>query len=306
MSNLLDKATKDAGDLGHKLEAHWTTSQRGQSNHCLKCGRFVGVIYDPEEVYGTALNASREEVGIPQKSRLAESAPLTQELDASLIEKHRTLIDKFLEIAERKVAVIDDYGDENWDALDAEVERCVSKIARIEGEKAFDTKNGERKFTVLKPSTSLRLPDGGEWPKYANLWCNIEKEFRAYHEKCKSAPPAEKFDDFSGVDFEVYLAKLLKTKLGFEDVSGTPATGDQGADLIAIKDGRKIAIQAKRYAGVVGNRAVQEIVGALKFYKAVEGWVITSGTFTPSARALAQANGIHLVDGVSLRKLQQG
>lgn len=305
MSNLLEKAAKDAGDLGHKLEARWTTTQRGQSNHCLKCGRFVGVVYDPEEVYGTALNSSCEEVGIA----VADSVrvrKLTQELDAALIAKHRALIDKFLEIAERKVAVIDDYGDENWDALDAEVERCVLKIARIEGEKAFGTKNGERKFTVLKLSTTLGLPDGGEWPKYATLWCNIEKEFRAYHDKCQSDPPAGKFDDFSGVDFEVYLAKLLKTKLGFEDVSGTPATGDQGADLIAIKDGRKIAIQAKRYKGVVGNGAVQEIVGALKFYKAVEGWVITSGTFTSSARALAQANGIHLVDGVSLRKLQQG
>jgi restriction system protein len=111
---------------------------------------------------------------------------------------------------------------------------------------------------------------------------------------------------FLGSILKFIWPTLLKAKLGFEDVSGTPATGDQGADLIAIKDGRKIAIQAKRYAGVVGNRAVQEIVGALKFYKAVEGWVITSGTFTPSARALAQANGIHLVDGVRLRKLQQG
>jgi hypothetical protein len=97
MSNLLEKATKDASDLGHKLEARWTTSQRGQSNHCLKCGRFVGVIYDPEEVYGTALNASCGEVGIPQDSRLADSArvhQLTRELDASLILKHHALIEQ--------------------------------------------------------------------------------------------------------------------------------------------------------------------------------------------------------------------
>jgi restriction system protein len=75
---------------------------------------------------------------------------------------------------------------------------------------------------------------------------------------------------------------------GFEDVCRTPKTGDQGADLLVKKDGRKIAIQAKRYTGSVGNEAVQEIVGALEFYGADEGWVITSGTFSPSARALAQ------------------
>jgi restriction system protein len=132
----------------------------------------------------------------------------------------------------------------------------------------------------------------------------IEKKFRAYHDKCKANPLTETFDELSGVDFEVYLARLLK-KLGF-DVTGTPPTGDQGADLIATKNGRRIAIQAKRYKGVVGNGAVQEIVAALRFYRADEGWVITSGIFSQSACALAQVNGIRLVDGVSLRKLLQG
>lgn len=74
MSNLLEKATKQARDLGHRIDSPWTTSERGQSNHCLKCGRFVGLIFDPEEVYGTALNASCEEVRIPRKSHLVESA----------------------------------------------------------------------------------------------------------------------------------------------------------------------------------------------------------------------------------------
>jgi hypothetical protein len=35
----------------------------------------------------------------------------------SLLTKCRDLVGKFLEIAERKVSVLDDYGDENWDAL---------------------------------------------------------------------------------------------------------------------------------------------------------------------------------------------
>jgi hypothetical protein len=305
MTTLLEKATKNASDLGHKLDpARWATNQRGQSNHCLKCGKFVGVIYAPEEIYGTALSASCDEVRIGQEPEAIRVAKLIEELDAALIAKHRGLIDKFLEIAERKVSVLDDYGDENWDALDNEAERCVLKIAKIEGEKAFYTKNGQRTFTVLRVPIPHRGPNHS-WLKYDALWLNIHKEFRAYHLKCKANPPTENLDELSGVDFEVYLANLLK-KLGFEDITGTPTTGDQGADLIAIKDGRKIAIQAKRYKGVVGNGAVQEIVGALKFYRADEGWVITSGTFTQSARALAQANSVRLVDGVSLRKLLQG
>jgi HJR/Mrr/RecB family endonuclease len=123
--------------------------------------------------------------------------------------------------------------------------------------------------------------------------------------KCTTDMPIKNFDELSGVDFEVYLKNIL-TKHGFEDICLTPTTGDQGADLIATKDGRRIAIQAKRYKGVVGNRAVQEIVAALKFYRADEGWVITSGIFSQSACDLAQVNGIRLVDGLRLRTLQQG
>lgn len=38
---------------------------------------------------------------------------------------------------------------------------------------------------------------------------------------------------------------------------GTPATGDQGADLIAKKDGRTIIVQAKCYQSTVGNKAAK-------------------------------------------------
>ena|SRR5215472_2028729 len=79
------------------------------------------------------------------------------------------------------------------------------------------------------------------------------------------------------------------------------ATGDQGADLIAHLDGRSIVIQAKRYRGSVGNRAIQEVAGAMRYYRADEAWVITTGTFTASAKALAQANNVKLVDGYALR-----
>ena len=81
---------------------------------------------------------------------------------------------------------------------------------------------------------------------------------------------------------------------------GTPATGDQGADLIAKKDGKTIIIQAKRYQDTVGNKAVQEVISAVQFYRGDEGWVITNSTFTPSAKALAHRSNIKLIDGKML------
>jgi restriction system protein len=71
----------------------------------------------------------------------------------------------------------------------------------------------------------------------------------------------------------------------------------QGADIIASKGERRVIIQAKRYSGAVGNKAVQEVVGAILFYGGTEGCVVTNSTFTPAARALAQKNNIRLIDG---------
>jgi restriction system protein len=64
-----------------------------------------------------------------------------------------------------------------------------------------------------------------------------------------------------------------------------------------------ILIQAKRYQGAVGNRAVQEVISAVAYYGGDEGWVITNSSFTPSAKALAQKSNVRLIDG---RKLKQG
>jgi hypothetical protein len=221
--------------------------------------------------------------------------------DSALVAKHQVLINKFLEIAERKVAVIDDYGDENWDSLSEEITRCALKIAKLEGDRGGQRVRGVWNWFTYK----IRSATNEEilWQKYDNLCKHLENEFRIYHRNCKSKPKPEAFNELSGIDFEVYLAEFLKN-FGFENIAGTPTVGDQGADLLATKNGRRIAIQAKRYKGCVGNDAVQEIVGALKFYKADEGWVITTGTFTTSARTLAQVNGVRLIDGTDLQTFQ--
>jgi len=128
--------------------------------------------------------------------------------------------------------------------------------------------------------------------------------FVEYHQERKGAATNRPgVDEVSGAEFEVYVARILKD-IGYEDVRGTPASGDQGADLIAKKKGRAIVIQVKRYQGPVGNKAVQEVAAAVKFYGADEGWVVTNATFTQSAKALAQKNNIKLIDGTELEKMR--
>jgi len=201
-------------------------------------------------------------------------------------EANKDLIDKFLEIAERKVSIIDDYGDENWDILSQEINACITKIAKRNGANDQDVKD------FFKKDYTWKLGEEYEW-----LQGKLDKTFKKYHKEQRAKPSTLKnVNNLTGVEFETHISKVLKEH-GFNDVRGTPATGDQGADLIAKKDGKTIIIQAKRYQGTVGNKAVQEVISAVQFYNGNEGWVITNSTFTPSAKALAQKSGVKLIDG---------
>ena len=207
------------------------------------------------------------------------------------LSQRRSVVDRFLEIADRKVSLLDDYGDERWDALPKEIATCLLKLAKTEGD------NGVTEAEIREDLK--KDPDFLTHEKYEWLKLQLESEFRTYHEQHDRRGDVPEFQQLSGTEFEIYLAGLLKQR-GFENIRGTPTSGDQGADLLATKNGRTIAIQAKRYLGSVGNRAVQEVTAAVRFYGADEGWVITSGSFTASAKALAKANGVNLVDGYAL------
>lgn len=89
-------------------------------------------------------------------------------------------------------------------------------------------------------------------------------------------------------------------------IEPTPTTGDQGADVIMVVDGVKIVIQAKKYTGVVGNAAVQEVFAAMQFYDADYAMVVTNSRYTPAAQTLATKIGVELATADDyLRRIQQ-
>lgn len=109
-------------------------------------------------------------------------------------------------------------------------------------------------------------------------------------------------DNMDGLYFEQFCAKLL-LKNGFDSVEVTPGSGDQGIDIIAIKDGVKYGIQCKCYSSDIGNDAVQEAFSGKSFYHCHIGAVLTNRFFTRSAVALAESNNILLWDRKHLLKL---
>lgn len=96
-----------------------------------------------------------------------------------------------------------------------------------------------------------------------------------------------------GLYFESWVAESLK-QFGWE-ATPTIGSGDQGVDVTARKDGITIAIQCKRYAGSVGNKAVQEVVAGKAFYGLDHAVVISTGSYTRSASDLASVCGVHLL-----------
>jgi HJR/Mrr/RecB family endonuclease len=227
----------------------------------------------------------RRETQIADEQRAKQVVEETENAER-LIAEYSDIVTIFLDIAERKVSVLDEYGDERMHLLDKEVNDCFIKIAGREGHSEIEVRKGLKKY-----GTAYGLPTG-----FIRLQAMLKHKFVKHHEGQKGKRQSlEELALLSGVDFETAVGKVLLDN-GWQ-VTATVATGDQGADLIAIKGERRVIIQAKRYTGAVGNKAVQEVVGAIPFYGGTEGCVVTNSTFTPAARALAQKNNIRLIDG---------
>ena len=105
----------------------------------------------------------------------------------------------------------------------------------------------------------------------------------------------------TGRDFEIYLKDLFKT-LNYK-VKLNGKSGDQGGDLIVSKNNITYVVQAKYYSKKLDNTPVQEVIGAIRFYNADRGVVITNSSFTSGAKSLAKSNKIILIDGNDLKKM---
>jgi len=112
---------------------------------------------------------------------------------------------------------------------------------------------------------------------------------------------AEKIETMQGHEYEEYCGKLL-THAGWF-VSQTKRTGDQGADLIACVENRKLCIQCKRQQKPVGVKAVQEALAGKAFYDGTDAVVVSNSKFTKPAQNLANKVGVILIGDTNLEDL---
>ena len=140
------------------------------------------------------------------------------------------------------------------------------------------------------------------WPIFALIALVVVAKFiyRCYEYRRLAASGILDIDKMDGRTFEKYLEVLFK-KLGYK-VLRTRYVGDYGADLVTEKNGIKTIIQAKRYKGKVGVKAVHEAVAAKGYYDCTKSMVVTNSQYTKQAIKLARANGVILWDRQDLIK----
>ncbi|MDA9470914.1 restriction endonuclease [Enterococcus sp. 5H] len=109
-------------------------------------------------------------------------------------------------------------------------------------------------------------------------------------------------DSMTGEKFEHYFANLLR-KLEYKKVKVTQYQGDQGIDVLAQNESKKIGYQCKRYKKNVGNKAVQEAHAGKSYYDLNDVFVVTNSYFTKSAKELAHKTGVKLIDRDELYKM---
>lgn len=113
-------------------------------------------------------------------------------------------------------------------------------------------------------SGAVSLMSRGPVPQYidyeADLKKELEKTTNEFNEWIRTK--ADYWKGLSGLDFERELAKLLE-KSGFR-VELTKASADGGVDIVAWAQGRRIAVQCKRYKKKVGVGAIRELYGVVQ------------------------------------------
>jgi len=239
-----------------------------------------------------------------------------------LIKKKEAIINKFCELSSLKYSILDEYGDFDENALIQEKQRCITKIANLYGitQKFMDNLFLEMSESEINGHPRpLQISQMGQYLRYSigqinkddvddayelvRLYFfeldNLFKKYLKSHKRSEIINP--NFNGMTGVEFEGYISSVLKMQ-GFE-VSGTPVTGDQGADIIASNKKAKYIIQAKRYTETVGNKAIQEVVAAKNYYQGDIAVVVTNSLFTPSAKKLAQKNKVILIDKLRINDI---
>lgn len=119
-----------------------------------------------------------------------------------------------------------------------------------------------------------------------------------------SSPNA--LEKMSWQEFEGLVAESFRQK-GYRVMEQGGEGPDGGVDLVAYMGKDKYLVQCKQWkTRQVGVAIVRELYGVMTAARAVGGFVVASGEFTPDAKEFAMGRSIELIDSRKLRRMIGG
>ena len=176
---------------------------------------------------------------------------------------------------------------------------------------ALSPENSERHINTLPKQTQADSPENSERREYlralARLLPQTQVDSPENSERHIDTLP-EQTQALSPEDFERLIGTLLE-RMGFDNVTQTPLSGDGGIDVrgdlvVAGVVRIRMAVQAKRWTGNVGRPVVQQLRGSLGVHE--QGLIITTSDFTAGAKEEAErpdASPVALMNGDQLARL---
>lgn len=133
----------------------------------------------------------------------------------------------------------------------------------------------------------------------------------AEYNRSQRAAIRERLSEMAPSAFE-RLARDLLEEMGYEDVQVTKQSGDKGVDVVAtvrfgITTVREV-VQVKRHKSNIRRPTLDQLRGALPYHDAIQGTIITLGSFSKGCKEAALFKGaapITLIDGDRLLELME-
>lgn len=210
------------------------------------------------------------------------------------ITRHQVL--EHLNILLRKKAqseIKDDYGRKNSKKWDREVEYFAREVVIPIISEKFNNSNDATLGDIY------RYIESSEYFEHLGFitletHCFIIIYQRDNPQESESRLHNVSFSDIlNGHDYESRVSDLFNS-LGWNS-RVTPKAGDNGADIIAERNGKTIVIQCKFYSSPVGNKSVQEVYSANGYYDGDHACVVTNMSYTTAAKYAAAKLGVALL-----------
>jgi HJR/Mrr/RecB family endonuclease len=208
---------------------------------------------------------------------------------------------------------VDEYGDLKVDDWLKELNRFVSdRLFKIDSYLTTSIPNKYQRYArslkmihELNPNFDIHNIYSTKESRIDHLAMSIELLLDLYIDRLENNQSLGGLDSITDpYEYEAGVSEAFES-LGWI-CQQTPGSGDQGADVIAKKDGFKLAVQCKLYSSSVGNKAVQEASASKGYYKADLSIVVSNSNFTKSAKQLAESLGVALIHHSQISAFDNG